>query len=166
MRTVSAPMVFADAVKNERPKSADNTSRKDDTWPSPIPMEGIPMEGIRTTTAPLQYVAQISQISLAILLLCKPATPTRCHTMVEPCPASPFPQGTRFPRLTCSLSQIHLEIIQAIFSDDPVHQLVATKIFRKRLSKEDPPIDRIIACGVVPRFVEFLARPHFALPVR
>ncbi len=113
------------------------------------------------------YIAVRGSNLLAILLLCKPAIPTRFHTMVEPRSASPFPRGTCFPRLTCFLSQIHPEVIQAIFSDDPAHQLLATKIFLKLLSKgRNPPIDRVIACGVVPRFVEFLAGPHDALPVR
>src|SRR5258706_16088112 len=94
MRPVSAPMIFADAVKNERPKSADNKSRKDNPWPSLIPMEGI-----QTTTAPLQYVAQIFQISLAILLLCKPAIPTRCHTASSFAfsPRNLFPKADMFP---------------------------------------------------------------------
>jgi len=99
MRTVLAPMIFAEAVKNERPKSADNTSRKGNISPSPIPMEGIPMEGIQTTTVPLQYVAQIFQISLAILLLCKPAIPTRCHTASSFAfsPRNLFPKADMFP---------------------------------------------------------------------
>ena len=64
-------------------------------------------------------------------------------------------------------SQLNPEVIQAVFSDDPARQLEATIKLRKLLSKEDnPPIDCIIACGVVPRFVEFLAGPHAALQVR
>ncbi len=87
--------------------------------------------------------------------------------MVEPRLASPFARGTCLPRLTCFLSQLNPEVIQAVFSDDPARQLEATTKLRKLLSKEDnPPIDRIIACGVVPRFVEFLAGPHAALQVR
>ena len=65
------------------------------------------------------------------------------------------------------LSQPNPEVTQAVFSDDPARQLEATTRLRKLLSKKaNPPIDRIIACGVVPRFVEFLAGPHTVLQVR
>ena len=65
------------------------------------------------------------------------------------------------------LSQLNPEVTQAVFSDDPARQLEATTRLRKLLSKEaNPPIDRIITCGVVPRFVEFLAGPHTTLQVR
>ncbi|XP_024394329.1 importin subunit alpha-1 isoform X2 [Physcomitrium patens] len=52
--------------------------------------------------------------------------------------------------------------VSAIYTDDPATQLEATTHFRKLLSIErSPPIDEVIAAGVVPRFVEFLGRGDF-----
>lgn len=53
-------------------------------------------------------------------------------------------------------------MVSAIYSDDPATQLEATTQFRKLLSIErSPPIEEVIAAGVVPRFVEFLVRADF-----
>ena len=57
-------------------------------------------------------------------------------------------------------------MIQGVFSDDPQRQLDATTKFRKLLSKEkNPPIEKVIECNVVPRFVEFLRGEHSMLQV-
>lgn len=59
--------------------------------------------------------------------------------------------------LELMLSQLAEDLIANVFSDDPDLQLDATTKFRKLLSKEkNPPIERVIECEVVPRFVQFL----------
>jgi len=57
-------------------------------------------------------------------------------------------------------------MVAGVFSDDIEEQFKATSKFRKVLSKEkNPPIERVIECGVIPRFVEFLASPEAQLQV-
>jgi hypothetical protein len=61
-------------------------------------------------------------------------------------------------------SPLDEEMISGVFSDDAERQLDATTKFRKLLSKEkNPPIEKVIECGVVPRFVQFLRGGHSML---
>jgi len=52
-------------------------------------------------------------------------------------------------------------MVAGVFTENTDTQLDCTTKFRKLLSKEkNPPIEKVIACGVVPRFVQFLRSPH------
>lgn len=77
--------------------------------------------------------------------------------------------STRFTTENISLfqlSQLLPVLTQNIMSDEVETQLNATAQFRKLLSRErDPPIEQVIACGVVPRFVQLLASPNPMLQV-
>ncbi|TXG63342.1 hypothetical protein EZV62_010336 [Acer yangbiense] len=69
-------------------------------------------------------------------------------------------------RLPCDQLEYFLESIPAmvagVWSDDKNAQLESTTHFRKLLSIErSPPINEVIQSGVVPRFIEFLARDDF-----
>ncbi|KAI8385011.1 armadillo-type protein [Radiomyces spectabilis] len=56
------------------------------------------------------------------------------------------------------------QMVQDLYSSDIEVQLQSTVLFRKLLSREkDPPIEQVIACGVVPKFVEFLRSEHSLL---
>ncbi|MBA0796242.1 hypothetical protein Gohar_007026 [Gossypium harknessii] len=53
-------------------------------------------------------------------------------------------------------------MVAGVWSDDRNMQLEATTQFRKLLSIErSPPINEVVQSGVIPRFVEFLARDDF-----
>lgn len=57
-------------------------------------------------------------------------------------------------------------MIAGVYSNNIEQQLDSTTKFRKLLSKErNPPIEEVIACGVVPKFVEFLKSPHSLIQV-
>ncbi|OZJ05618.1 Importin subunit alpha [Bifiguratus adelaidae] len=63
--------------------------------------------------------------------------------------------------IDAQLQEMLPEMIAGVMSNNMEDQLTATTKFRKLLSKErNPPIEEVIACGVVPKFVEFLQSPH------
>lgn len=57
-------------------------------------------------------------------------------------------------------------MIKGLYSESLDEQLVAVTKFRKLLSKErNPPIEEVIECNVVPRFVELLRSSHSVIQV-
>jgi hypothetical protein len=57
-------------------------------------------------------------------------------------------------------------MVTGVFSENVGDQLAATAKFRKILSKErNPPIEKVIECGVIPRFVQFLSSDTNSLQV-
>ncbi|KAI8805502.1 armadillo-type protein [Cladochytrium replicatum] len=51
-----------------------------------------------------------------------------------------------------------VEMVEGVMSNDVQANVQATRHFRKLLSKEqNPPIQEVISCGVIPRFVLFLS---------
>ncbi|ORX42419.1 ARM repeat-containing protein [Hesseltinella vesiculosa] len=62
------------------------------------------------------------------------------------------------------LTDVLPDMVQAVYSPNVDDQYNATSHFRRLLSREiNPPIEEVIACGVVPRFVEFLRSDNTSL---
>ncbi|XP_041993750.1 importin subunit alpha-like [Salvia splendens] len=72
-----------------------------------------------------------------------------------------LPSAVNVPQLDKKLESLPA-LIDGVWSDDGPRQLESTTQFRKLLSIErNPPIEEVIQSGVVPRFVEFLARDDY-----
>ena len=101
----------------------------------------------------------------AILLPPLPLTPMKRHPLALGKALSVLFLISTHAR-SCTL-QLEDDMINGVFSDDSERQLDATTKFRKLLSKEkNPPIEKVIECRVVPRFVQFLREGHSMLQVR
>ncbi|KAL1543990.1 importin subunit alpha-like isoform X1 [Salvia divinorum] len=75
--------------------------------------------------------------------------------------AQQLPSAVNVPHLDRKLESLPA-MVDAVWSDDAMQQLESTTQFRKLLSIErSPPIEEVIRSGVVPRFVEFLARDDY-----
>ncbi|XP_075105135.1 importin subunit alpha isoform X1 [Nicotiana tabacum] len=78
-------------------------------------------------------------------------------------------QAQQFSSTAAAVSQLDKKLenlpdmISGVWSDDSSMQLECTTQFRKLLSiaERNPPIEEVIQSGVVPRFVEFLAREDY-----
>lgn len=73
--------------------------------------------------------------------------------------------STQLPKLSKRDIQERLknvdQLVRGVNSDNPSERLKATVDFRRMLSVEDnPPIQEVIDCGVVPRLMEFLTYTH------
>ncbi|XP_059625621.1 importin subunit alpha [Cornus florida] len=75
--------------------------------------------------------------------------------------AQQFPTTVNVTQLDKKLESLPA-MVAGVWSDDGNLQLEATTQFRKLLSIErNPPIEEVIQSGVVPRFVQFLARDDY-----
>ncbi|KAK4418084.1 Importin subunit alpha [Sesamum alatum] len=75
--------------------------------------------------------------------------------------AQQFQPTVNVPQLDKKLESLPA-MVAGVWSNDGALQLEATTQFRKLLSIErNPPIEEVIQSGVVPRFVEFLARDDY-----
>jgi importin subunit alpha-1 len=74
-------------------------------------------------------------------------------------------EGEKLASLTTSQIMEQLpQMIVDVMDNNSEKQLNATIKFRKLLSKErNPPIEEVIRCGVIPRFVEFLSSDNYVL---
>ncbi|KAG2223595.1 hypothetical protein INT45_001677 [Circinella minor] len=82
---------------------------------------------------------------------------------VESLPADSDDEDNGYP-VDAQLMSMLPDMVQGLYANESETQLQATAHFRKLLSKEkNPPIEEVIACGVVPRFVEFLRSPNTTL---